>query len=60
MDPFALLFYAGVCGCLSVAAPRLGGRFQRLAIGAGVGMVAAALLPIVRQFITGSTGSTGS
>jgi len=53
VDPFALLFYAVVCGCLSFFAPKLGGRMQRLAIGAGVGVVAAALLPIVRLAITG-------
>ena len=53
MDPFALLFYAIVCGCLSFAAPKLGGRLQRLAIGAGVGVVAAALLPFIRQVVAG-------
>jgi hypothetical protein len=53
MDPIALLFYAVVCGCLSFFAPNLGGRMQRLAIGAGVGVVAAALLPIIRQVVTG-------
>lgn len=48
MDVTALFFYAAVCGLLSMLAPSLGGRASRLAIGAVVGVIAAALLPIIR------------
>ncbi|MCC1494116.1 hypothetical protein [Cognatishimia sp. F0-27] len=49
MDPITLSFYAVVCGCLSVAAPRLGGFVPRLIVGAVVGLVAATLLPPFRS-----------
>ncbi|MDJ0857816.1 MAG: hypothetical protein QNI90_14470 [Dinoroseobacter sp.] len=48
MDIVALTFYALVCGLLSLLAPNFGGRLQRVIIGAGVGVVAAAILPILR------------
>ncbi len=48
MDIVALAFYAVVCGVLSLLAPNLGGRVQRVAIGAAVGVVAAATLPVIR------------
>lgn len=48
MDLIALAFYATVCGILSLVAPNLGGMAPRLAIGAAVGIVAAALLPFLR------------
>lgn len=48
MDIVALAFYAAVCGILSLFAPNLGGRVQRLLIGAGVGVMAAAILPAIR------------
>jgi hypothetical protein len=51
MDPISLGFYALVCGCLSVAAPRLGGLAPRLAIGAGVGLIAATFLPMLRGML---------
>lgn len=51
MDFVALTFYAIVCGVLSLLAPNLGGRAQRLAIGAAVGVIAAAVLPAVRAMI---------
>ena len=51
MDPFALAFYAIVCGLLSFLAPNLGSAGIRLAVGAVVGILAAALLPIVRGAI---------
>ncbi|MGR3638867.1 hypothetical protein [Alterinioella nitratireducens] len=49
MDPITLGFYATVCGALSIASPRFGTFLPRLVIGAGVGIVAAALLPVIRQ-----------
>ncbi|MGR3512686.1 MAG: hypothetical protein ACU0GG_07960 [Paracoccaceae bacterium] len=51
MDPVALVFYAIVCGLLSLFAPNLGGRAARMAVGAGVGVAAAALLPVVHGVI---------
>lgn len=48
MDVTALVFYAAVCGVLSLFAPNLGGRVSRLTIGAVVGVVAAAILPVLR------------
>ncbi|MEM7720696.1 MAG: hypothetical protein AAF222_15985 [Pseudomonadota bacterium] len=47
MDPIALTFYAVVCGLLSLFAPKLGGRVPRLAVGAVVGVLAAAILPVL-------------
>lgn len=51
MDLTAIVFYAAVCGVLSMAAPNMGGRISRLAIGAVVGVIAAAVLPILRGII---------
>ncbi|MBT8456729.1 MAG: hypothetical protein HKO95_13875 [Rhodobacteraceae bacterium] len=48
MDPFALVFYAIVCGLLSLAGPRLGAPMIRLGIGAMVGIVAAIAMPAAR------------
>jgi len=48
MDVTALAFYACVCAVLSFASPALGTPFLRLAVGALVGIAAAALLPILR------------
>ena len=53
MDPFALIFYAAVCGALSWLAPNLGGATLRMGVGAVVGILAAMLLPIVRGMIGG-------
>lgn len=54
MDPISITFYALVCGSLSVAAPRLGGLVPRLAIGTGIGVVAALLLPVLRGMMEGT------
>ncbi|AHM03189.1 hypothetical protein roselon_00771 [Roseibacterium elongatum DSM 19469] len=48
MDVTALAFYAAICALLSLASPRLGRPFVRLAVGAVVGLAAAALLPILK------------
>ena len=53
MDPIAIAFYAIVCGCLSAASPVVPSMPMRLAIGAGVGIVAAVILPLVRGLIGG-------
>ena len=47
MDPISLVFYAIVCGLLSLVAPNLGGMVPRLAVGAVVGVAAATALPYV-------------
>lgn len=51
MDITALTFYAVVCGVLSMASPSLGTPWRRLGIGAVVGIIAAAVLPMVRGVI---------
>ena len=51
MDPISLAFYAVICGLLSLFAPNFGGAMPRLAVGAGVGIAAATLLPIFRSLI---------
>ncbi|MEL6642806.1 MAG: hypothetical protein AAFQ79_02635 [Pseudomonadota bacterium] len=53
MDPISLVFYAVVCGLLSLFAPNLGGYLPRLLIGAGVGVLAAFALPMIRGVIGG-------
>ena len=53
MDPISIVFYAIVCGLLSLFAPNLGGMVPRLATGAVVGIVAAALLPLLRGMMMG-------
>ena len=53
MDVTALIFYAIICGALGLAGPRLGRPLLRLGIGAGVGILAAALLPGLRGLIGG-------
>jgi hypothetical protein len=53
MDPVTLAFYALVCAVLSLFAPRLGGRTARLIVGALVGVLAAALLPLLRSGLSG-------
>ncbi|MEM1077918.1 MAG: hypothetical protein AAGI09_05260 [Pseudomonadota bacterium] len=53
MDPVALVFYAAICAVLSLFAPQLGGRVTRLAVGAGVGVLAAAVLPLLRTAVLG-------
>ena len=53
MDPIALAFYAIICGALSVFAPNLGGFLPRLVAGAAVGIIAAALLPMIKGLIAG-------
>ena len=48
MDITAMTFYALVCGCLGVLAPRLDRVWLRFTVAALVGIVAAALLPLLR------------
>ena len=51
MDPITIIFYAVVCGCLSVAAPKLPGLPIRLGIGAAVGIIAASVLPFIKDMM---------
>lgn len=53
MEPVSLVFYAVVCGLLSVFAPNFGGVMPRMAIGAVVGIVAAVSLPFLRGAVLG-------
>ena len=48
MDIIALTFYAIICGVLSFASPAFGKPMSRLAIGAVVGIAAAAVLPYLK------------
>ncbi|MBX3531123.1 MAG: hypothetical protein KF849_10985 [Rhizobiaceae bacterium] len=48
MDPVTLSFYAVVCGLLAGFAPSAGSRAFRIALGIGVGLVAASVLPPLR------------
>ncbi len=48
MDPVTLGYYAIVGAILGVISPGLGPMGTRLIVGAGVGVTAAALLPIIR------------
>lgn len=51
MDPISLGFYAVICGLLSYFAPNLGSAKSRLAVGAGVGIVAAVVLPLIKGVV---------
>ncbi|MBO6602431.1 MULTISPECIES: hypothetical protein [Paracoccaceae] len=53
MDLMAMIFYAVICGLLGLAGPRLGAPLLRLGIGAGVGIAAAAILPVIRGIMGG-------
>lgn len=53
MDPITIVFYAVVCGCLSVVAPRFPGFSVRLGVGAGVGIIAASVLPLIKDMMAG-------
>lgn len=48
MDPIAIVFYAAICGLLSLFAPQFGGVAPRLAVGAVVGIAAAIALPLLK------------
>ena len=53
MEPISLIFYAVVCGLLSLFAPSLGGAMPRMAIGAVVGIAAAGTLPFLQGAVLG-------
>jgi hypothetical protein len=49
LDATAIAWYAVICGSLSALAPDFGGRGLRIVIGGIVGIVAATVLPVLRQ-----------
>lgn len=51
MDPITLGFYAIVCGCLSAVAPSFPRLPVRLGMGAAVGLVAASVLPWIKDMM---------
>lgn len=53
MDPISMTYYAAVCAALGAGAPRMPGLPMRLIVGALVGLVAAAALPLVRGMLAG-------
>lgn len=48
MDVTAMAFYALVCGGLGAVSPRFPSLWHRVTVAALVGIVAAALLPLLR------------
>jgi hypothetical protein len=48
VDVVTLIYYAAICGALGYAAPSVGAPLLRVALGVVVGIVAAALLPMLR------------
>jgi hypothetical protein len=51
MDPITLGFYAVVCGTLSVVAPKFPRLPIRLGIGVAVGLIAASILPLIKDVL---------
>ncbi len=54
MDPVTLAYYGLICGVLGLAAPRWRRPGTRFLIGILVGLVAAGLLPAIRQNLLGT------
>ncbi|WP_156892455.1 hypothetical protein [Salaquimonas pukyongi] len=51
IDSTAIVWYAAICGALAAFAPSLGGRGLRITIGAVVGILAASILPFVKNMM---------
>lgn len=49
MDVVTIAYYATVCGVLSLAGPRMSRAPVRFAVGIGIGVAAALLLPVIRS-----------
>ena len=49
MDVLTTIFYAGVCGVLAAFVPQGNARAARAAIGAGVGVAAAVIWPVIHR-----------
>jgi hypothetical protein len=54
MDPVTLVYYATVCALLARFLPPDLGRPAKLALGAAVGLVSAAVLPVLRGLAGGA------
>ena len=48
MDIFTFAFYGIVCGVLAYASPIMNNKMIRLAVGVCTGLLAAAVLPLIR------------
>lgn len=53
MDPITVTYYAVVCGLLAALVPPSLRMVFRLGIGAGVGVVAAVVLPFIQGLFAG-------
>ncbi len=53
MDYIAFVFYAGICGLLSIFAPQFGTAFIRFGIGAAIGGLCAIVLPLIKGALGG-------
>lgn len=51
MDIIGLVYYGAICGVLGGISPRIGEAPVRVALGIGVGIAAAGLLPYLRQMV---------
>ena len=51
MDPVNLAFYGLVCGTLAAFAPSLGSRVTRAVVGVVIGVIASALLPLLKGLL---------
>ncbi|MFO1141212.1 MAG: hypothetical protein U1E59_02290 [Amaricoccus sp.] len=49
MDPVTMTYYALICGGLGYVSPHVSPSFMRVVLGAVVGLVAAAALPVLRR-----------
>jgi hypothetical protein len=49
MDPVTMTYYGVICGGLAVVSPRLSPAAVRVVFGLVVGLLAAAVLPALRQ-----------
>lgn len=48
MDIFTLTFYGIICGTLAYTSPTINNKMLRLAVGVGVGLLAAGVLPLIK------------
>lgn len=53
MDAFNIVYYGVICGVLGLTSPWLGRRLLRFGIGIGVGVIGAALLPVLKGMMSG-------
>lgn len=51
MDPVTMVFYGVICGVLALVSISFRNRWARLLLGAVVGVIAAAILPLLRGMV---------